>query len=141
MTALPLVLLPDSRDASASWSEFAWSLETPSVAAVVELLRTLGSPGVLIAHGDAVRISTVIHVDHPELVAAEIVIEPEYPADAPIARRSRPTLGIFASEESAELERLAGPADRVVWPGFTRDLHREAPAAFIRTVERWVARL
>ncbi|NQX29899.1 hypothetical protein HQQ81_21340 [Microbacteriaceae bacterium VKM Ac-2854] len=145
---LPLVLLHTSGDTATSWSGFPWPPErptfapdSPSVGSVVELLQTLGSPAVLVAHGDAASISTAVHADHPELVAAEIVIEPTYPADAPIARRTKPTLGVFAAEETADVERLAGGADRVVWPGLSRDLHREAPAAFVRTVERWLARL
>lgn len=147
----PLLLLHEHAGSAADWSDLAWpdeyrvvAVEETEPADVITLLEGLDSPAVLIGHGSGATTTTLVHTERPELVTAEIVIEPDYSSEDAIARaarRTRPTLGIFASESAAAVERAAGDADLVIWPGFGHALHREAPTAFVRTVTRWLARL
>ncbi|NQX14207.1 hypothetical protein HQQ80_21480 [Microbacteriaceae bacterium VKM Ac-2855] len=152
MRSATLLLLHGRNASPSTWAGLEWSdgsdvvtAEAPTVASVIATLESLQGPAVLIAEHDAALVSAEVHLRRPELVVAEIVIEPSYAqpdsAVPELSGRSRPTLGVFASEPAADIERNAGSADLVVWPGFSRDLHHDAPAAFVRTVERWLARV
>lgn len=220
----PLVLVHDWGGSATSWSTLHWPEGSHAVAvdladacfadgmraAAETVLAQLDGPAVIVGHGMGGQITALIHAEHPELVAAECVIEPAYghpdadrermlrwrdelaadpraaiasaafsphtsaelrdavmagfeatPArvlvdslDAQyfaagavgfdsatrplLARRSRPTLGVFSTESAAEGET---GADTVVWPGFGHYLHLEAPTAFVRTLHRWLDRV